>query len=35
MDHSAAASEQTARTVFWIIMGTAAAFIAAVLLLIR
>lgn len=35
MDHSAAASEQTARTVFWIIVGTAAAFIAAVLLLIR
>lgn len=35
MDHAAASSEQTARTVFWLIVGLAAAFVAMILFLIR
>lgn len=35
MDHSAAASEQTVRAVFWLIVAVAAGFVAMVLVLIR
>jgi hypothetical protein len=35
MEHGSSSSEQTAKTVFWIIVFGAAAFVAGVLLLIR
>ena len=35
MDHAAASSEQTARTVFWLIVALAAAFVGLILFLIR